>query len=128
MKSLTEVCFYESNSITVDPEIAKTQEEQKRMEQQLAALTSITFDTNLYGGNDHDAYVTSIPITEDEENMDSMDNEVARKLASYTAPKSLLKEMPHNNDNVLRFKKSQLIIDRRLSKEKTESSDFSRKE
>ncbi|KAG5015732.1 hypothetical protein JHK85_021868 [Glycine max] len=37
---------------SVDPEIAKTREEQKRMEQQLASLTSVTFDTDLYGGSD----------------------------------------------------------------------------
>jgi len=59
------------------PEIAKTQEEWRRMEQQLASLTSVTFDTDLYGGNDRDAYVTSIPVNEDDENIDTMDNEVA---------------------------------------------------
>ncbi|XLT61235.1 hypothetical protein S245_019281, partial [Arachis hypogaea] len=43
-----------------------------------------------------------------------MDNEVARKLASYTAPKSLLKEMPDgdDSDNELGFRKPQKIIDR----------------
>lgn len=101
----------------MDAEIAKTQEERRRMEQQLASLTSVTFDTDLYGGNDRDAYVTSIPVNEDEENLDAMDNEVARKLASYTAPKSLLKEMPRggaedDNDDALGFKKPQRIIDR----------------
>jgi splicing factor 3B subunit 1 len=101
----------------MDPEIAKTQEERRRMEQQLASLTSVTFDTDLYGGNDRDAYVTSIPVNEDEENLDAMDNEVARKLASYTAPKSLLKEMPRggaddDHEDLLGFKKPQRIIDR----------------
>ncbi|KAB1212458.1 Splicing factor 3B subunit 1 [Morella rubra] len=101
----------------MDAEIAKTQEERRRMEQQLASLTSVTFDTDLYGGNDRDAYVTSIPVNEDEENLDAMDNEVARKLASYTAPKSLLKEMPRggaedDNEDALGFKKPQRIIDR----------------
>ncbi|XP_050264513.1 uncharacterized protein LOC126708689 [Quercus robur] len=100
----------------MDPEIAKTQEERRKMEQQLASMNSLTFDTDLYGGNDRDSYVTSIPVNEDEDNLDSlMDNEVARKLASYTAPKSLLKEMPRGsdeNDDVSGFKKPQRIIDR----------------
>ncbi|KAL5548011.1 hypothetical protein UlMin_003242 [Ulmus minor] len=102
---------------SVDPEIAKTQEERKKMEQQLASLTSVTFDTDLYGGADKDSYVSSIPVTDDDENLDAMDNEVARKLASYTAPKSLMKEMPRGGDDEdgggdLGFKKSQRIIDR----------------
>ncbi|KAJ1424460.1 TOG domain [Sesbania bispinosa] len=99
---------------SLDPEIAKTQEERKRMEQQLASLTSVTFDTDLYGGSDKDAYLSSIPANEDEENLDTMDNEVARKLASYTAPKSLLKEMPSaaDNDADMGFRKPQRIIDR----------------
>ncbi|XP_040997990.1 splicing factor 3B subunit 1-like [Juglans microcarpa x Juglans regia] len=103
----------------MDPDIAKTQEERKRLEQQLASITSLTFDTDLYGVNDRDSYVTSIPVTDDDENLDSIDNEVARKLASYTAPKSLLKEMPRgagaeddNDDAFGGFKKPQRIIDR----------------
>ena len=99
---------------SLDPEIAKTQEERRKMEQQLASLTSLTFDTDLYGGSDKDAYVSSIPVTDDDENLDAMDNEVARKLASYTAPKSLMKEVPRlgDDDGDLGFKKSQKIVDR----------------
>ncbi|KAK4252798.1 hypothetical protein QN277_014340 [Acacia crassicarpa] len=99
---------------SLDPEIAKMQEERKKMEQQLASLTSLTFDTDLYGGSDKDAYLTSIPANEDEENLDAMDNEVARKLASYTAPKSLLKDMPGvgDADADVGFRKPQRIIDR----------------
>ncbi|XP_020232307.1 splicing factor 3B subunit 1 [Cajanus cajan] len=99
---------------SLDPEIAKTQEERKRMEQQLASLTSVTFDTDLYGGSDKDSYLTSIPANEDDENLDAMDNEVARKLASYTAPKSLLKDMPSapESDADVGFRKPQRIIDR----------------
>ncbi|KAK7412454.1 hypothetical protein VNO78_03916 [Psophocarpus tetragonolobus] len=99
---------------SVDPEIAKTQEERKKMEQQLASLTSVTFDTDLYGGSDKDSYLTSIPANEDDENLDAIDNEVARKLASYTAPKSLLKDMPSapDSDNDIGFRKPQRIIDR----------------
>ncbi|KAG7030903.1 Splicing factor 3B subunit 1, partial [Cucurbita argyrosperma subsp. argyrosperma] len=98
----------------MDLEIAKTQEERKKMEQQLASLNSVTFDTDLYGDNDKAGYVTSIPVNEDDENLEALDNEVARKLASYTAPKSLLKEMPRGGeeDDDMGFKKPQRIIDR----------------
>ncbi|KAG6600246.1 Splicing factor 3B subunit 1, partial [Cucurbita argyrosperma subsp. sororia] len=84
------------------------------MEQQLASLNSVTFDTDLYGDNDKAGYVTSIPVNEDDENLEALDNEVARKLASYTAPKSLLKEMPRGGeeDDDMGFKKPQRIIDR----------------
>lgn len=103
---------------SVDPEIAKTQEERKRMEQELASLnaTSVVYDTDLYGGSDKNSYLTSIPANEDDENLDAIDNEVARKLASYTAPKSLLKEMPgaaaSDGDADMGFRKPQRIIDR----------------
>lgn len=84
------------------------------MEQQLASLNSVTFDTDLYGGNDKAGYVTSIPVNEDDENLESQVNVVGRKLASYTAPKSLLKEMPRgvDEDDDLGYKKPQRIIDR----------------
>lgn len=84
------------------------------MEQQLASLNSVTFDTDLYGGNDKAGYVTSIPVNEDDENLESQVNVVGRKLASYTAPKSLLKEMPRgvDEDEDLGYKKPQRIIDR----------------
>ncbi|KAL4349474.1 hypothetical protein AHAS_Ahas10G0045600 [Arachis hypogaea] len=99
---------------SLDPEIAKTQEERKKKEQQLASLISLTFDTDLYGGSDKGSYLTSIPANEDGENIDAMDNEVARKVASYTAPKSLLKEMPGGDDSDagLGFGKLQKITDR----------------
>ncbi|XP_057738372.1 uncharacterized protein LOC130955516 [Arachis stenosperma] len=99
---------------SLDPEIAKTQEERKKKEQQLASLISLTFDTDLYGGSDKGSYLTSIPANEDEENIDAMDNEVARKVASYTVPKSLLKEMPGGDDSDagLGFGKLQKITDR----------------
>ena len=98
----------------MDLEIAKTQEERRKLEQQLASLSSVTFDTDLYGSNDKAGYVTSIPVNEDDENLEALDNEVARKLASYTAPKSLLKEMPRGGeeDDDIGFKKPQRIIDR----------------
>ncbi|OVA13817.1 Splicing factor 3B subunit 1 [Macleaya cordata] len=100
---------------TLDPEIAKTQEERRKMEQQLASLTSVTFDVDLYGGeNRFEGYERSIPVTEDDENLDPGESEVARKLASYTAPKSVLKDMPRGSeeDNDMGFKKPSKIIDR----------------
>jgi hypothetical protein len=42
------------------PEIAKTQEEWRRMEQQLASLTSVTFDTDLYGGNGREEWAREV--------------------------------------------------------------------
>ncbi|KAK7246736.1 hypothetical protein RIF29_41606 [Crotalaria pallida] len=102
----------------MDPEIAKTQEERKRMEQELASLTatSVVYDRDLYGGSDKDLYNTSIPANEDDDNIDAMDNEVARKLASFTAPKSLLKEMPGSTgadgDADLGFRRPARITDR----------------
>lgn len=100
----------------MDPEIERVQEERKRMEKEMASLTSLNFDKDLYGGVDKDAYVSSIPSTDDDENIDAMDNEVARKLASFTAPKSLLKEMPRGggdeDGDFGGIKKPQRIIDR----------------
>lgn len=98
---------------SIDPEIAKTQEERKKMEQKLASLTSVTFDTDLYGGSDKDSYLTSIPANEDDENLDANENDVPRRLASYTAPKSILKDMPSaDNDADAGFRKPSRIIDR----------------
>ena len=85
----------------MDPEIAKAQEERKKMEQELASLSSLTYDTELYGNNKREDYLTSIPVDDNEDLADGMDNnEVARKLASYTAPKSLLKDMPGTGGDV----------------------------
>ncbi|CAK8563927.1 unnamed protein product [Lathyrus sativus] len=96
-----------------DDEIEKTQEERKKLEKQLASLTELTFDTDLYGASDKDSYLTSIPATEYDENLDA-DNEAARRMPSYTAPKSILKDMPSagNDAEETRFGKPQRIIDR----------------
>ncbi|TQD94193.1 hypothetical protein C1H46_020241 [Malus baccata] len=82
-----------------DDEIEKTQEERKRMEKQLASLTFVTFDTDLYGGTDKGACVSSIPVNDDDDNAEAMDNEIARRMAaSYSAPKSVLNERPRGGD------------------------------
>ncbi|CAL1386757.1 unnamed protein product [Linum trigynum] len=97
----------------MDPEIAKTQEERKKMEQELASLTSLTYDKDLYGGTDKDDYVPSIPANDEDDN-DIGDNDGPRRLPSYTAPKSLLKEMPCGGDDEGDggFKKPSRILDR----------------
>ncbi|KAF7144874.1 hypothetical protein RHSIM_Rhsim04G0095500 [Rhododendron simsii] len=80
---------------SLDSEIARTQEEKRALEQQLASLTLVTYDKDLCGGsNRFKDYKQSIPVNKEEENVDAMDSEEARKLASYTAPKSTLKDMP----------------------------------
>ncbi|XP_015893476.3 uncharacterized protein LOC107427607 [Ziziphus jujuba] len=94
--------------------IAKTQEERRRMEQQLAALNSVAYDTDLYGDTNREAYVSSIPATDDDENLDAVENDIARKMASYTAPKSLLKDAPRGGDadEDVGFNRPKKIIDR----------------
>lgn len=48
---------------SLDPEIVSVQEERKKMEQRLASLSSVVYDTDLYGATDRNAYVSSIPST-----------------------------------------------------------------
>ncbi|GLT26082.1 hypothetical protein SLA2020_011690 [Shorea laevis] len=99
----------------MDREIAATQEERRRKEEELTSLTALTFDRDLYGGTDKNEYVTSIPANDEEDaNVDGMHSEFAHKLASYTAPKSLLKEVPRaeEDDNLLGFRRPAKIIER----------------
>jgi splicing factor 3B subunit 1 len=98
-----------------DPEIAKTQEERKKMEEELASLTSVTFDTDLYGGNNRfEGYERSIPVKNNDDNLDAMDSAVAKKLALYTVPKSVMIEHRRggDEDNDIGSIKSAKIIDR----------------
>ncbi|XP_059065494.1 uncharacterized protein LOC131032362 [Cryptomeria japonica] len=100
---------------TLDADIERIQEERRKKEQEMAALSAVTFDKDLYGGNNRfEGYERSIPVNnEDEEEGDAAEREIARKLASYTAPKSLLKDLPQTGeDDDLGFKKPQRIIDR----------------
>lgn len=103
----------------MDSEITKAQEERKKMEQELVALGSVTFDRDLYGGVDKEGYELSIPAGDDDDDaVGPGESEVARKLASYTAPKSVMKDMPRGGGdegddmNDLGFKKPAKIIDR----------------
>ncbi|RZC83189.1 hypothetical protein C5167_045977 [Papaver somniferum] len=100
----------------MDPEIAKTQEERKKMEQQIASLSTVTFDTEFYDstGNRYEGYVSSIAVNEEEETVDPSLSDAPRRLASYTAPQSLMKDIAgsaeeHNNNNSSGSRK---IIDR----------------
>lgn len=99
----------------LDPEIAKTQEDRRKMEADLASLTSVNFDRDLYGGNDRDSYLTSIaPNDEEDPNLDTTGSLVAQRLASYTAPRSILNDVAraHNEDDDGGFKPRQSIAER----------------
>ncbi|KAG1331979.1 putative splicing factor 3B subunit 1 [Cocos nucifera] len=98
---------------SVDAEIARAQEERRKMEE-VAPLTSLTFDADLYGGaNRFEGYELSIPVTEEDEDQDADGRDLARRMASYTGPKSL-KEIPRGAEaeDDSGFKKPQRIIDR----------------
>ncbi|KAJ7233301.1 hypothetical protein O6H91_16G028400 [Diphasiastrum complanatum] len=99
----------------VESEIARVQEDRRKKQQELAALTSVSFDRDLYGvANRFEGYEHSIPVNEEDEDQDLAERAVAKKLASYTAPKAFLSEMPRGEatDDDLGFKKPQRIIDR----------------
>ncbi|CAA7034833.1 unnamed protein product [Microthlaspi erraticum] len=96
----------------LDAEIAKTQEEKRQKE---AELASLKFDRHLYGDNDRDSYLTSIaPNDEEDPNLDTTGSLVAQRLASYTAPRSILNDVarPHSEDDVGGFKPRETIAER----------------
>ncbi|XP_055807079.1 uncharacterized protein LOC129875879 [Solanum dulcamara] len=98
----------------MDDEIQKTQEERKKMEQQLASMNTVTFDTEFYSSNKFEGYEKSIPVNDDDDTFDT-ENEVARKMASFTAPKQFFKEVPRGageEDEPSGFNKPSKIIDR----------------
>ncbi|XP_071712479.1 uncharacterized protein [Rutidosis leptorrhynchoides] len=100
---------------SIDAEIAKTQEERKIMEAALAS-NSITFDTEIYDENNRfQVYNREIVANDEDDNADAMDIDVVTKLPYYTAPRSLLNDMPRgadDDDESLGLKKSQRIVDR----------------
>ncbi|KAK4850177.1 hypothetical protein QYF36_004493 [Acer negundo] len=63
------------------------------MQREIATLDSVTYDRDLYGGTDSDAYVTSIPVNDEDDANDDMNSEVVRKL-SYTALKNVYDNLP----------------------------------
>ncbi|KAK1264328.1 hypothetical protein QJS04_geneDACA008358 [Acorus gramineus] len=104
---------------TMSEDIAKIQEERKKKEQELASLTDVVYDTDLYGGgNRFEGYELSIPVNEDDEDQqDAGEREVARRMASFTAPKSAMSEIPRVGGPDASvddggFKKPSKIIDR----------------
>ncbi|KAG6411756.1 hypothetical protein SASPL_129840 [Salvia splendens] len=97
-----------------DLEIQRLKEERQKMEKDLAALTSLTFDTDLYSSNKFEGYEQSIAVNEDDDNADPAENEIARKMASFTAPKQYYKETLRSGeeDEMSGFKQPGKIIDR----------------
>ncbi|GAB2240175.1 hypothetical protein Droror1_Dr00020693 [Drosera rotundifolia] len=87
---------------SIDSEIAKTQEERRNKEQQLAAKASLmdvaAYDNEFYSSAPPEGYLTSIAVNDEDDDDDPVQNEVARKLASFTAPKSLFTDMPGVGD------------------------------
>ncbi|KAG5552236.1 hypothetical protein RHGRI_010351 [Rhododendron griersonianum] len=67
---------------------------ERRSSSSRPSLWSLTTRDLCGGSNRFKDYEQSIPVNNEEENVDAMDSEVARKLASYTAPKSTLKDKP----------------------------------
>ncbi|KAK6151371.1 hypothetical protein DH2020_014006 [Rehmannia glutinosa] len=98
----------------VDSEIQSVKEERQKMEKDLAALNSLTFDTDLYSANKFEGYEQSIPVNDDEDNFDPTENEIARKMSSFTAPKQFFKEplRTGEEDEMSGFKQPGKIIDR----------------
>lgn len=97
-------------------EIARVQEERRKHEAELAKMTSLSFDKDLYGeSNRFEGYERSIALNDDDdEPQDATEREVAKKLASYTAPKNLINDIPRGEvvDDGIGFKKPSRIIDR----------------
>ncbi|KAL3623716.1 Splicing factor 3B subunit 1 [Castilleja foliolosa] len=98
----------------VDSEIQKVKEERQKMEKDLAALTSLTFDTDLYSTNKFEGYEQSIPVNDEEDNTDPTENEIVRKMSSFTAHKQFFKEplRTGDEDDMAGFNKPGKIIDR----------------
>ena len=102
---------------STDKEIARVQEERRKKEVELAKVTSLSFDKDLYGAsNRFEGYESSIVVNEDDEEalQDPTEREVAKKLSSYTAPKSVTQDLPRGDvfDDGIGFKKPSRIIDR----------------
>lgn len=80
----------------------------------LASLTSVTYDKDFYGGGEDkfEGYVRSIAVNEDEEEQDDgVGRDIARRMASLTGPRGL--DMPRaSEDDDSGFRRPQRITDR----------------
>ncbi|CAD6240563.1 unnamed protein product [Miscanthus lutarioriparius] len=109
----------------IDAELARAQEERRKVEEALAAgasmaVSSVTFDTDLYGGGgadpDRAGYDTSIPASEDAAAEDEAAAPAPRRLATYTGHAIAAADLPRSadgdDDGLGLPKRSQRIIDR----------------
>jgi splicing factor 3B subunit 1 len=110
----------------IDAELARAQEERRKVEEALAAgapmaVSSVTFDTDLYGGGGADpdrfaGYDTSIPASEDAAAEDEAAAPAPRRLATYTGHAIAAADLPRSadghDDGLGLPKRSQRIIDR----------------
>ncbi|CAD6233272.1 unnamed protein product [Miscanthus lutarioriparius] len=110
----------------IDAELARAQEERRKVEEALAAgapmaVSSVTFDTDLYGGGGADpdrfaGYDTSIPASEDAAAEDEAAAPAPRRLATYTGHAIAAADLPPSadggDDGLGLPKRSQRIIDR----------------
>lgn len=85
--------------------------------EQKASLTAVTFDADLYGGggNRFEGYVSSIPVNEEDDDHEADGGggrDVARRMAGFTGPKSIMDLPKGEVDDDSGFKKPQRIIDR----------------
>jgi splicing factor 3B subunit 1 len=110
----------------IDAELARAQEERRKVEEALAAgapmaVSSVTFDTDLYGGGGADpdrfaGYDTSIPASKDAAAEDEPAAPAPRRLATYTGHAIAAADLPRSadghDDGLGLPKRSQRIIDR----------------
>ncbi|KAM3271499.1 hypothetical protein ACQJBY_041975 [Aegilops geniculata] len=108
----------------IDAELARAQDERRRLEEALAAgapmaVSSVSFDKDLYGGGGGFAgYDTSIPASEDDDDApEDAPNPAARRLASYTghavaAAADIPRSADGDDDDGAPASKPRRIIDR----------------
>mmetsp|Transcript_13864 Transcript_13864/g.50490 ORF Transcript_13864/g.50490 Transcript_13864/m.50490 type:complete len:1279 (+) Transcript_13864:124-3960(+) len=96
----------------VDDEIAELQKKREGLNGKDVSLAGdVQFDQELYGGDKYEGLETSIAVG-DEDMVDEREQAVARKLASYSAPKEILREVAGPAPDDSAFGKPQRITDR----------------
>eukprot|EP00240_Pyramimonas_obovata_P000041 CAMPEP_0118921466 /NCGR_PEP_ID=MMETSP1169-20130426/734_1 /TAXON_ID=36882 /ORGANISM="Pyramimonas obovata, Strain CCMP722" /LENGTH=1306 /DNA_ID=CAMNT_0006862191 /DNA_START=153 /DNA_END=4073 /DNA_ORIENTATION=- len=100
----------------LDAQISAVQADRKKQEELVALGGAGEFDSDLYTQDKFGGYENSIAVTEEEEgDHDEREQMVAKKLASYTAPKSIMEDIPRAEgatDADMGFMKPTRIIDR----------------